>query len=82
MTLLSFIKDERVRLVQTSAVMMGFLALGMSQGIRGPTLLDLSHQVNVTVSRITYTMTARSIGHALGCLVSEYQILSADCSDE
>lgn len=66
-----WVREHKVPLVKTLAVLSGFLALGMSQGIRGPTLIDLGMQVNSPVSRIAFIMTARAVGHLLGSVSSE-----------
>lgn len=71
MQVLSEFSSHKIRFLKTAGVLSGFLALGVSNGIRGPTLLDLSQQVRVSLSQISFTLTARAVGHALGAITSE-----------
>eukprot|EP00049_Salpingoeca_infusionum_P020866 m.365456 g.365456 ORF g.365456 m.365456 type:complete len:548 (-) comp31491_c0_seq1:128-1771(-) len=50
----------------------GFLCLGMILAMLGPTLLDLSHQVNGTLGQLAYVFTARSTGYLIGCIVGGF----------
>ena len=49
-----------------------YLALGLSLGIVGPTLLDLRQQAQSSITEISYCLTSRAAGYALGSLASEY----------
>ena len=65
-------EDRVVRLTKTAIVLSGFLALGISMGIRGPTLQDLRQQVGVSVLLISYTLTVRAAGHCVGSFVTGF----------
>ena len=67
----AWVQSHRSQVIQTLAVCSGFLALGVSQGIRGPTLLDLGIQVQEPLSAVSLILTARAVGHLIGSLVSE-----------
>ena len=73
MHLLNEMRGHVVRSQKQACIMSCFLSLGMSLGISGPTLLDLKHQVQGSITDVSYTVTTRSAGYALGSLCSKCQ---------
>ena len=71
MTLLSEIHAHGVRFQKHACILSCYLALGLSLGIVGPTLLDLRHQVGSSLTDISFSLTARAAGYAVGCLCSK-----------
>ena len=56
-------------LVRTILLLNAFLALGMNDAIRGPTLLDLKDLVDAKISEISFIFMLGSIGSLIGCFV-------------
>ena len=55
---------------RTLLLWLSFLVLGLSDSVRGPTVLDLSDLVGVQLSQISSTFACRSGGGLLGSLVT------------
>lgn len=72
------IRAHKDRAIKTLVLMSCWLALGMSLGIVGPTLLDLQEMVQVDTSKIAYALSSRSGGYALGSFFSEYSQTGCD----
>ena len=70
------IQTHRDRAIKTLVLMSCWLALGLSLGIVGPTLLDLQEQVQVDTTKIAFALSSRSGGYAIGCFCSEYSSFS------
>ena len=71
MPLLQQLLSERPRFLMTLAMLSGFMALGVSVGIKGPTLLDLRQQVNASLTGISFALTGRAAGFVVGSVVRE-----------
>lgn len=71
MSLLQELRTERIRCLKTVVLLMCWLSLGMSLGVVGPTLLDLQQQVHVTTDAISFALSARAGGYAMGSFLSE-----------
>ena len=56
-------------LVRTILLLNAFLALGMNDAIRGPTLLDLKDLVDAKISEISFIFMLGSIGSLIGCFL-------------
>lgn len=65
------IRNHRVRFVKTLALYSCYLSIGLSLGIVGPTLLDLRQQVQTGLQQISFALTARAGGYAIGSLASK-----------
>lgn len=65
------IKDHKVRFLKTLVLLTGYFGLGLLSAIVGPTLLDLRHQVQSSLTEVSFALTARAGGHALGSLMSK-----------
>lgn len=65
------VPDYRSRLLKTCVVALGNLIYGASLGILGPTLLDLKLQANTSLYLVSFCVTMKSAGLALGALSSE-----------
>ena len=66
---MSYIKSMlqcRVRFLKTIACIMAFTAVGLQLGIQGPSLLDLQILTSCTFEQISWVVTFRSVGFALG----------------
>lgn len=59
------------RFLETCALFTSFIALGLSLGVVGPTLLDLQTQVQRDLNEVATALPARAGGYALGSFVSE-----------
>jgi len=57
---------------RTILILLAFLALGLSDAVRGPTLLDLKDLVNADIGRISFIFLLFSIGSLIGCLVAGF----------
>jgi len=55
---------------KTSLLWYSFFVLGLSDSIRGPTLLDLKDLINEDVSAVSSTFALRAFGGLIGCFVS------------
>ena len=51
---------------------MFFLVLGVSDGILGPTLLDLTDIIGISIDRISIMLIMKSAGSLFGCLLTGY----------
>lgn len=76
MKFLSEIRKHQIRFLKHVGVMSCYLGLGLSLGIVGPTLLDLRQQVQGSITQISFCLTSRAAGYALGSLASEYSMWS------
>ena len=74
MAVWSQIKEHKVRFLKTSVMLTMFMGMGMACGIIGPTLLDLRQQVQASITTISYALTARAGGHAIGSMISKSQM--------
>ena len=66
------IKNEKYPwhlLLRTILLLSAFLALGINDALRGPTLLDLRDLVNAKISEISFIFMISSIGSLIGCFV-------------
>lgn len=72
MRFLDEIQSHKVRFLKHLTVMSVYMGLGFSLGIPGPTLLDLRQQVGSSLTGISYCLTSRAAGYAIGCMASEY----------
>ena len=66
------VRRHRIRSLKTAVMLSCWLALGMSLGVVGPTLLDLQELVQTDTGSIAFALTARSGGYALGSFLSRY----------
>lgn len=57
---------------RTILLLLGFLAMGLSDAVRGPTLLDLKDLVNADIGEISFIFLLFSIGSLIGCLVAGF----------
>jgi len=57
-------------LYKTSLLWFSFFCLGLSDSIRGPTLLDLKDLINEDVSAVSSTFALRAFGGLFGCFLS------------
>lgn len=73
MTFITQIRTHKLRFIKTAALYVAFIALGLSSGIAGPTILDLEIAANTTYDKITYILPGRSGGYALGAFSSKFQ---------
>ena len=64
-------RQHPVRALKTLCLLSGYMALGLASGLVGPTLLDLRQQVQTGLSTISYVLTSRAGGHAIGSVISE-----------
>lgn len=71
MPLLAVMKDNKMRFFKTVILYYTALAYGMSLSIVGPSLLDLRTQVQSSLTTVTFIMTARAAGIAIGALIGE-----------
>ena len=71
MPFLTEIRTHKIRSLKTAALLSCWLALGMSLGVVGPTLLDLQELTQVKYSSVAYALTARAGGYAVGSFASE-----------
>lgn len=71
MALMQHDKSNKTRFLKTLALWSGYLALGMSVGIKGPTLLDLREQVSTSLTGISFALTARAGGYVIGSVLSK-----------
>lgn len=69
MPLVEQITKHKVRAVKTAVLYLVFFTVGLSVAIPGPTLLDLQLLTNSTLSQITYILSSRSAGYAIGSIV-------------
>lgn len=58
--------------MKTLVCLMCEMGLGLLDAMYGPMLLRLQQQVHTEFGNISYVVTARGLGHVLGCLVCEY----------
>ena len=56
-------------LLRTILLLNAYLALGMNDAIRGPTLLDLKDLVDAKISEISFIFMLGSIGSLIGCFL-------------
>ena len=56
-------------LVKTILLLNTFLALGISDAITGPTLLDLKDLVDANISEISFIFMLGSVGSLIGCFL-------------
>ena len=67
------VEEEKVKLYpwsllwKTSLLWFSFFALGLSDSIQGPTLLDLKDLINEDVSAVSSIFALKSFGGLLGC---------------
>src|SRR5258708_5627266 len=66
---LSQIRLYPERFVKTVALWTSILAIGMSFGVIGPTLLDLKTQVSRELGEVSSVLPARAGGYALGSII-------------
>lgn len=59
---------KNIKIAQTTAYFIAFVALGLAMAALGPTLPALAQQTHVSLSEISYLFTARSFGFLLGSL--------------
>ena len=60
-----------LRVLKTLLLYLNYLALGLSLGVPGPTLLDLQILVQASVSEISFVLPGRAGGFAIGSLLGE-----------
>jgi len=53
--------------IRTCFLLVGFLFLGLTDAVKGPTLLDLKDLYNVTLGEISFIILLGSIGGLVGC---------------
>jgi MFS transporter, FHS family, Na+ dependent glucose transporter 1 len=61
---------KNLKLAQTAAYFLSFIALGMAMTSLGPTLLGLAKQTGVDMGKISYLLGTNSLGFLLGSLFS------------
>ena len=71
MGFLQEVERERERVIKTLCLVGSNAALGLATGTIGPTLLDLQRQTRTDLRTISYLVTARTGGHAIGSVASE-----------
>jgi len=69
---------RRRQYTETVVIYLGFLILGLSYGIEGPSLLDLQIAVNTDTATITRVFIGRSLGTLLGSILSGLFLMKAD----
>jgi FHS family Na+ dependent glucose MFS transporter 1 len=69
------IKWHKVRFLKTVVLLSWYMAFGTLGGIIGPTLLDLRQQVQTSLTMVSYCLTARAAGNAIGAVISKSQAL-------
>lgn len=57
-------------LLRTILLLNAYLALGMNEAVRGPTLLDLKDLVDAKISEISFIFMLSSIGSLTGCFLT------------
>lgn len=72
------IKEHKVRFILTCSLYYSLFLLGLIFAIPGPSLIDLSIQVDVELGSVAYILTARSAGHAVGTFACKYPNNYAD----
>jgi hypothetical protein len=65
------IKMYPMRFWKTLCVYFCMMAIGLSYGVIGPTLLDLQTLVNCTLDQASLSLPARAGGYAVGSFISE-----------
>ena len=75
MTFVNQIRLHRSRFAKTIGLLSCYMALSMLGGTIGPSLLDLRQQVDTDITTISFALTARAGGHAIGSLISEYSLI-------
>ena len=71
MTFIDQIRLHKVRALKTLGLLSCYMNLSMVGGIVGPALLDLRQQVQTDITTISFALTARAAGHAIGSLISK-----------
>jgi MFS transporter, FHS family, Na+ dependent glucose transporter 1 len=61
---------KNIKIIQTVAYFISFVALGLAMTSLGPTLLGLAKQTSVDLGAISYVLSFRSFGFLLGSLFS------------
>lgn len=64
------IKKHKLRAVKTLLTCFGYACVGLQAGVIGPSLLDLSVLVQCQFDQITYMVTGRSVGYAIGSITA------------
>ena len=72
MTVLSQIREHRIRALKSLAMYTVFCAYGLTGALLGPTMLDLQLLVSGTIEQVAYVLPGRSVGIVTGSLISEY----------
>ena len=72
MSMLSEIRCHPKRFYNTLGLFWVFISHGLVLGIMGPSMLDLAIACNTDVAKITYIMTGRAGGYALGSFVTAF----------
>lgn len=66
------IRLHRIRFLKTVCLMLGAMMHGMHAGSTGPSLHDLTHQVQDDLSKVTLVTTTESMGYLVGSFASEF----------
>lgn len=72
MHLINLIKSNKLRAIKTLFACLGHLCIGLQGGIIGPSLLDLSVLVTCEFDQITYMVTGRFTGYAIGAVAAGF----------
>ena len=64
------IKKHKLRSIKTVLACLGFACIGLQAGVIGPSLLDLRILVSCDFTQITYMVTGRSVGYAIGSITA------------
>ena len=62
-------RTHKTRVVKSISLWIGYMAVGMSLAMVGPTLLDLQQQVQTGITNISFVLTARAAGFVAGSLI-------------
>lgn len=66
------IQQHKLRAVKTLITYLCYICIGLQGSLHGITLLDLQVLAECTFNQISLTVTGRSIGYAIGSIISGY----------
>lgn len=70
LTVFEEVAKHKLRAVKTLLSCIGFACIGLQAGVIGPSLLDLAVLVQCRFDQITYMVTGRSVGYAIGSITA------------
>ena len=68
----SEIQAHPKRFINTFGLFLVFITHGLLLGVMGPTILDLATACSTDVSKLTYIMTGRAGGYAVGSFITAF----------